>query len=130
MRARNILFLFVALMALGIMACNSGGGSGGSTMDRPIDASSVEAYQEYMVQLGQDLSDEEKAKVAKAIMIVSMEGAMKSMSDPSAMQGMSQGEVRAQAEAAQTTMLAYIDGKTPNELIKMAEETEARLKNK
>ena len=108
---KTLNLTLMLLMLIALAACTDAKQTP-SAMDKPIDASTMKMFEVSINILGKELNDEEKAQFGKAIMTLNVGKVIdeKTPYDP---------------QAAKTAMLAALHGKTPNEIIAMADKVSA-----
>ena len=102
--------LAIALMAVFIAACSGG--------EPTMDTSSDKAMESSYTEVAESLSDEKRRKFDEALTSVYMEGALNHMESD-----MSEDEIMDRVNE-------NVDGKTADEIISMAEDSEERIQKK
>ena len=107
---RNLRILAIALMALLMAACSGG--------EPAMDTSTDEAMESSYTEIAESLSDEKRRKFEEALSSVYMDGALNHMDSD-----MSEDEIMDRINED-------VHGKTADEIIAMAENSEERIREK
>ena len=107
---RNLRILAIALMALLMVACSGG--------EPTMDTSTDEAMESSYTQIAESLPDEKRRKFEEALSSVYMEGALTHMDED-----LSEDEIMDRINED-------VHGKTADEIIAMAENSEERIREK